>query len=200
MGLYAAILGAVTVRSGAGWRTFPVLVTIHFAWGAGLVLGLGETGARTRLRDVLGPTFRRRDSGSRFRGILDLVSVFGEERQGTARYLQALAQHWPFIAGSVALALVAALLYLSAADERYDAHADLLVTPVAINDTTFVGLPVIRESGEGRGVLTAARLGGDAPGGGQRAQAASSARDARAALRRRSRRAAAAEQHRHDHR
>lgn len=86
------------------------------------------------------------------------MAGFGAERQGTARYLQALAQHWPFIAGSVALALVAALLYLSAADERYDAHADILVTPVAINDTTFVGLPVIRESGEGRGVLTAARL------------------------------------------
>jgi polysaccharide biosynthesis transport protein len=81
-----------------------------------------------------------------------------EERQGTARYLQALAQHWPFIIGSVALALLAALLYLATADDRYEAHADILVTPVAINDTTFVGLPVIRESGEGRGVLTAARL------------------------------------------
>ena len=84
--------------------------------------------------------------------------MYGAERQGTARYLQALAQHWPFIVGSVTFALVAALLYLSAADERYQAHADILVTPVAINDTTFVGLPVIRESGEGRGVLTAARL------------------------------------------
>ena len=81
-----------------------------------------------------------------------------EERQGTARYLQALAQHWPFIIGSVALALLAAVLYLATADDRYEAHADILVTPVAINDTTFVGLPVIRESGEGRGVLTAARL------------------------------------------
>lgn len=40
MALYAAILGAVTARSGAGWRTFPVLVTIHFAWGTGLALGL----------------------------------------------------------------------------------------------------------------------------------------------------------------
>jgi polysaccharide biosynthesis transport protein len=86
------------------------------------------------------------------------VSVFAEERQGTARYLQALAQHWPFIIGSVALASAAALLYLATAESRYEAHADVLVTPVAINDTTFVGLPVIRESGEGRGVLTAARL------------------------------------------
>jgi capsular exopolysaccharide synthesis family protein len=86
------------------------------------------------------------------------ASGLGEERQGTARYLQALAQHWPFIIGSVGLAVLAALLYLATADDRYEAHADILVTPVAINDTTFVGLPVIRESGEGRGVLTAARL------------------------------------------
>ncbi len=81
-----------------------------------------------------------------------------EERQGTARYLQALAQHWPFILGSVAFALTAAVLYLATAENRYEAHADVLVTPVAITDTTFTGLPVIRESGEGRGVLTAARL------------------------------------------
>jgi Mrp family chromosome partitioning ATPase/capsular polysaccharide biosynthesis protein len=87
-----------------------------------------------------------------------VVSAFGSERQGTARYLQALAQHWPFIVGSLALAVAAAVLYLSGAESRYEAHADVLVTPVAINDATFVGLPVIRESGEGRGVLTAARL------------------------------------------
>ena len=89
---------------------------------------------------------------------MSAVSRVAEERQGTARYLQALAQHWPFIIGSVALALLAALLYLATAEDRYEAHADVLVTPVAITDETFVGLPVIRESGEGRGVLTAARL------------------------------------------
>jgi succinoglycan biosynthesis protein ExoA len=42
MGLYAAVLGTVSARSGARWRTFPVLLTIHFAWGAALVLGLGR--------------------------------------------------------------------------------------------------------------------------------------------------------------
>jgi glycosyltransferase involved in cell wall biosynthesis len=40
LALYAAVLGAVTVRSRAGWRTFPALLTIHFTWGTGLVLGL----------------------------------------------------------------------------------------------------------------------------------------------------------------
>ena len=86
------------------------------------------------------------------------MSGSADERQGTARYLQALAQHWPFILGSVALAVVTAVAYLLVADRRYEAHADILVTPVALNDNTFVGLPVMRESGEGRGVLTAARL------------------------------------------
>jgi capsular exopolysaccharide synthesis family protein len=86
------------------------------------------------------------------------VSTLGEERQGTARYLQALAQHWPFIFGSVVFAVAAAVLYLAAAEDRYRAHADVLVTPVPADDETFVGLPVIRESGEGRSVLTAARL------------------------------------------
>jgi capsular exopolysaccharide synthesis family protein len=86
------------------------------------------------------------------------VSALGEERQGTARYLQALAQHWPFILGSVALALVTALAFLGAAQPRYEAQADVLVTPVSADDESYVGIPVIRESGEGRSVLTAARL------------------------------------------
>jgi succinoglycan biosynthesis protein ExoA len=41
---YAAALGVVTVRSRGGWRTFPVLATIHAAWGGGLVLGLLRIG------------------------------------------------------------------------------------------------------------------------------------------------------------
>jgi capsular exopolysaccharide synthesis family protein len=86
------------------------------------------------------------------------VSVLGEERQGTARYLQALAQHWPFILGSVALAVAAAVFYLASAEDRYQAHADLLVTPASPTDETFVGIAVIRDGGEGRAVLTVARL------------------------------------------
>jgi tyrosine-protein kinase len=86
------------------------------------------------------------------------VSGAAAERQGTARYLQALAQHWPFIAASVAITVSAAIVYLTAAERRYEAHADLLVAPVPADDPTFVGLPVLREIGEGRGILTAARL------------------------------------------
>src|SRR5215216_2412676 len=92
------------------------------------------------------------------RDSLRRVSGFAEERQGTARYLQALAQHWPFVIGSVVLAVAAATLYLATAESRYEAHADVLVIPVSLDDETFIGIPLIRESGEGRSVLTAARL------------------------------------------
>jgi succinoglycan biosynthesis protein ExoA len=51
LALYYALLAAVTVRSGGGWRTFPVLVTIHAAWGAGLLAGLARLVMRTRLDD-----------------------------------------------------------------------------------------------------------------------------------------------------
>lgn len=40
LALYAGLLTAVSARSGGGWRTFPVLATIHGAWGGGLAAGL----------------------------------------------------------------------------------------------------------------------------------------------------------------
>ncbi len=86
------------------------------------------------------------------------MSVLAQERQGTARYFQALAQHWPFIVGTVVFALATAGLYLASAEDRYEASADVLVSPVSPNDETFVGIGVIRDTGEGRGVLTVARL------------------------------------------
>jgi hypothetical protein len=46
LAVYAASLAVVTARSGGGWRTFPVLATIHGAWGGGLVLGLARIGLR----------------------------------------------------------------------------------------------------------------------------------------------------------
>jgi succinoglycan biosynthesis protein ExoA len=40
--LYAAAIGVAAARSSGGWRTAPVLVTMHAAWGAGLLLGLAR--------------------------------------------------------------------------------------------------------------------------------------------------------------
>jgi succinoglycan biosynthesis protein ExoA len=39
---YGVVLTAVAVRSGGGWRTAPVIATMHLAWGAGLVYGLAK--------------------------------------------------------------------------------------------------------------------------------------------------------------
>jgi Mrp family chromosome partitioning ATPase/capsular polysaccharide biosynthesis protein len=85
------------------------------------------------------------------------VNGFGDERGGM-RYLLALRQHWFLILLVVVTAVAAALIYASTAEERYEAEADVLVTPVAAADETLAGLPLIRESGESRAVLTVARL------------------------------------------
>jgi tyrosine-protein kinase len=54
------------------------------------------------------------------------------------------------------VAVGAALVFLGAAHKRYDADADVLVTPVP--SQTFVGLPLFRESDVSRSVVTAARI------------------------------------------
>ena len=46
LGVYAATLAAVAVRTTAGWRTAAVFVTMHGAWGAGLAVGTAEVGAK----------------------------------------------------------------------------------------------------------------------------------------------------------
>jgi succinoglycan biosynthesis transport protein ExoP len=86
------------------------------------------------------------------------VEAAADTRRGTARYLQALLEHWPFIALTVVLALGAAIGYLSVADKRYVAETDILVAPVSSDDERFTGIPLLRESVESRSVLTVARL------------------------------------------
>ena len=55
---------------------------------------------------------------------------------------------------SVGTASAASLL----AEKRYEAEADILVTPVQLSDETFLGIPILRESDQSRSVVTAARL------------------------------------------
>ena len=45
---YVAMLGGVAVVSRGGWRTVPVLATMHLSWGAGLVYSAAQL-ARSRL-------------------------------------------------------------------------------------------------------------------------------------------------------
>jgi len=79
-----------------------------------------------------------------------------EERVHSGRYLRALREHWPYIAGTVVLAVVGALIFVGGAQKRYEAGVDVLVSPVP--PETLVGLPLFRDSNLSRSVVTAARL------------------------------------------
>lgn len=82
---------------------------------------------------------------------------FGDEPQGTLRYLQALRARWVVIVVIVVAAVGSAAAYSLAAPKRYKAAADVLVTPVQGDDLR--GFSVLRDTGEGtRTVLTAARF------------------------------------------
>lgn len=45
-GAYALLLAGVAARGGGGWRTAPVLATMHLSWGLGLVRGVAELRGR----------------------------------------------------------------------------------------------------------------------------------------------------------
>lgn len=42
LALYALVIAGATVKSPGGWRTAPVLATMHATWGAGMLLGLAQ--------------------------------------------------------------------------------------------------------------------------------------------------------------
>jgi capsular polysaccharide biosynthesis protein len=79
-----------------------------------------------------------------------------EERVESGRYLRALREHWPYIAGTVVLAVTAGVLFVATAHKRYEAGTDVLVTPVPAD--SFVGVPLFRESDVSRAVVAAARI------------------------------------------
>src|SRR5437763_1582619 len=83
-------------------------------------------------------------------------SGVSEERLESGRYLRALREHWPYVLGTVVLAVAAAIFLVKAADKRYEAGTDVLVTPVP--SQTFVGIPLFHESDLSRSVVTAARI------------------------------------------
>ncbi len=55
LALYAALLSGVTARSDGGWRTFPVLATIHGAWGGGLLVGLLKIASEKARKGEIAP-------------------------------------------------------------------------------------------------------------------------------------------------
>ena len=81
------------------------------------------------------------------------------EQHGLQRYIVTLRERWWVIALCVLAALAAAIGYLAVAEKVYEAQADMLVTPVARDDETTVGLGLIRDSNDPtRDVSTASRL------------------------------------------
>jgi capsular polysaccharide biosynthesis protein len=79
-----------------------------------------------------------------------------EERLESGRYLRALREHWPYILGTIILAVAAAGIFLATAAKRYEAGTDVLVAPVPAD--SFVGIPLFRESDVSRSVVTAGRV------------------------------------------
>ena len=84
---------------------------------------------------------------------------FDREAGAPTRFVDALRRHWHLIALIVTVAVGAAVLYSSTADERFEAEADVLVTPVSNGDSILTNLTIFRESiDETRALITAARL------------------------------------------
>jgi receptor protein-tyrosine kinase len=84
----------------------------------------------------------------------------GEAQQGLRRYVQTIRERWKLIALSVLVTTLAAALYVGTAQKTYKAEADLIITPIAGQDTTLNSIPgLIRESSDPtRNVQTAAKL------------------------------------------
>ena len=73
--------------------------------------------------------------------------------------MQVLRERMWVVVATLAVTMLAAVIYLATAEKEYKADADLLVTPVSSEDETLTGLPLIRESADPtRDVETAARL------------------------------------------
>src|SRR5205807_9903453 len=60
----------------------------------------------------------------------------GEAQQGLRRYVQTIRERWKLIALSVLVTTLAAALYVGTAQKTYKAEADLIITPIAGQDTT----------------------------------------------------------------
>lgn len=76
-------------------------------------------------------------------------------------YLRAIRARWPLVAVIAAVAVAGSLLLISGASRKYEARAEILATPIEGNDPSFLGLDLLRESGDAaRTVLTAASVVG----------------------------------------
>ena len=74
-------------------------------------------------------------------------------------YAEAIRRHPRVLLGIAAAALLVGMLWVLVRSPAYEASAKVLVAPVAAEERAFVGLPVLRETGDAtRTVQTAAGL------------------------------------------
>lgn len=83
----------------------------------------------------------------------------GTARPGGIRYLQAFVTHWRLVLLLVVLAVAGAAAYSYLTPKKYQASADILVTPLDPNNTVFQGFSLFRQPQDGSSsVVTAARV------------------------------------------
>jgi succinoglycan biosynthesis transport protein ExoP len=81
------------------------------------------------------------------------------ETQGAVRYLDTIRERWWVVVLATVLAVLGAVIYVSAAPTRYQAEADVLVSPQSGNESATNGLGLITASNDPtQTVSTAARL------------------------------------------
>ncbi len=97
-------------------------------------------------------------SGPQHSGVPSWLQPSGEQA-GLRRYLEVLGERKWTIVLALVLTVSASVVYLSTASKRYEAEADILVTPASNDDPALTSLPLIRESSDPtRDVETASRL------------------------------------------
>ena len=92
------------------------------------------------------------------------------------QYVQAVRGHWKLVLLVTLAALIASALWAQSRPDRYEATAQMFVQPLPNDDTSFLGLPYIRDTGDPprtlqtaaalidsqrAAAMTATRLGGD---------------------------------------
>ncbi len=148
------------------WRSsgkpLPSLTPISVDWwqaGAGHVRLPHTSHRRSRMRAVR-PT-NVRDSRTRLRFPLnsaqDIPAPPRSAEGALGPYLRAIRSHRMLVILVTLAAIAAAVAWTVLRTPSYSATAEMLVTPVAQEDQTFLGLPVLRDSGDPtRSVQTAA--------------------------------------------
>jgi len=88
-----------------------------------------------------------------------MTSTSGLGDETHVRYLASFREHWRLIVVLVLVATLSAGAYSYAAQKRYEAHADLLVSPATDVAPSVLGLNLFQQSSDpARNVLTMARL------------------------------------------